>query len=212
MTSWQLVSFSSRMVWVSMYVNLIKLVIYIIYLQVCMYWGIDRKSNHILGKELALLSHTHTETKMFCSHYSEQLNIWFTNSSFISRCFKYSGEKEQVPGFVLQLVLATQRSSRVSCEMRSDRSQNLDSDSVTLTWYSDAWSLFFAGELRKRKIRRMQERGEKLAVRKEKAPGRGPERNRKVERAVGNHVGRPATRDVSGRLLAVFTHWIVHKV
>jgi len=53
----------------------------------------------------------------------------------------------------------------------------------------------------KRKIRRRQERGENLAVRKEEAPVRGPERNRKVERAVGNHVGRPVTRDVNGRCL-----------
>jgi hypothetical protein len=87
---------------------------------------------------------------------------------------------------------------------------------------SDDWPFFFAGEPRKRRIGRRKERGEEPAVRREKVPVRGPERNRKAERAVGNRVGSLATRDVSGRRLLslptelyksvkMFFHWIVDK-
>ena len=166
------------------------------------YW--QGKQPYLLGQRIiTFVSHTHIQkTKNFWSHYSEQLNIWFTTFIYFMM-FKYSGGKRASPWLCLRACTGrtAQHSSPVCCEGRSDWSQNLDPDGVTVTWDSDGWSLFFAGELRKRKIRRRQERGEKLAVRKEKAPGRGQERNRKVERAVGNHVGRPATRDVSSHCL-----------
>lgn len=60
--------------------------------------------------------------------------------------------------------------------------------------------LLFVGNLRERKVRRREEREEKVG-RKEKVLGRGQEPNPRVERVSENHVKRQDAKDVDAYLL-----------